>query len=110
MNNLLKQYIIDVDYPEVSGVEHLQMLVTRSQLAAIEAQLSEEEQQMLAAADHKLVVYAKSFLAELNRFVNLNEERQQRRVDPAEWWWYLDVLAQAPTFSKQILTSTLVPA
>ena len=91
MNKLLEQYRIDVDFPEVSGIEHMQMLETRSNLAVIEAQLSLVERQTLEIADQKLATHAVAFLAELNRFVDLAEERQLRHVSPSEWWWYLDV-------------------
>ena len=32
-NNLIDDYEVDVDLPEVSGIEHLDMLLTRSELA-----------------------------------------------------------------------------
>ncbi len=110
MNVLLEQYVVDVDYPEVSGIEHLQMLETRSKLAASEAQLSSAEQRALATADHKLAVYAVAFLAELSRFVDLVEERQRRQVSPNEWWWYLDVLVQAPALPERATVAPLIPA
>ena len=110
MNKLLEHYVVDVDYPEVSGIEHLQMLETRSQLAALEARLSVAEQRALAAADHKLATHAVAFLAELNRFVNLVQERQQRQISPREWWWYLDVLVQVPALPQRATTIALIPA
>ena len=110
MNRLLEQYTVDVDYPEVSGIEHLQMLETRSQLAAIETQLSSAEQRALAGADYKLATHALAFLAELNRFVNLAQERQQRQISPHEWWWYLDVLVQVPALPRRETLAPLIPA
>ncbi|MCE7989618.1 MAG: hypothetical protein DYG89_51380 [Caldilinea sp. CFX5] len=101
MNKLLEQYTIDVDYPEVSGIEHLLMLETRSKLYAHSSQLSADERRLLAAADRKLAVQATKFLHELKRFVNLAEERRQRDVTPEEWWWYLDVLVQAPALPQK---------
>jgi hypothetical protein len=106
MNELLKNYLVDVDYPEVSGIEHLQMLKTRSELAAITESLSTSEQQALANADRKLAMQADKFLAELNRFVDLAAERQRRQTSPDEWWWYLDILVQAP--AVPIRTNELV--
>ena len=96
MNPLLKNYLVDVTHPEVSGLEHLQMLRTRSQLAQIEAGLSAEERAALAEADHRLALHAAQFAAELARFADLTEERRRLQPRPDEWWWYLDVLAQAP--------------
>ena len=96
MNELLKNYLVDVDYPEVSGIEHLQMLETRSQLAKVEPTLSVTERQALAEADHQLATQADKFLMELNRFVDLAQERRRRQPGPDEWWWYLDILVRAP--------------
>ncbi len=96
MNELLKSYLVDVDYPEVSGIEHLQMLKTRSELATITDSLSASEQRALASADQKLAMQADKFLAELSRFVDLAQERQRRQTSPDEWWWYLDILVRAP--------------
>ncbi len=110
MNRLLEQYVVDVDYPAVSGIEHLQMLEVRSQLAAVETQLSTAEQRALAAADYKLATHARAFLAELNRFVNLAQERQQRQIGPQEWWWYLDVLVQVPALPQRDTLAPLILA
>jgi hypothetical protein len=96
MNELLKNYLVDVEYPEASGIEHLQMLERRSQLMEIEATLSAAEQQALANADRQLAIKADKFLHELNCFVVLAQERQQRQVSPDEWWWYLDILVRVP--------------
>jgi hypothetical protein len=106
MDELLKSYLVDVDYPEVSGIEHLQMLKTRSELATITDSLSASEQQALANADQKLAMQADKFLAELSRFVDLATERQQRQTSPDEWWWHLDILVRAPAVPAS--TSELV--
>jgi len=110
MNSLLEQYIVDVDYPEVSGIEHLQMLETRSKLFVVESQLSATERRMLIAADHKLATQALHFLPELERFVNLADERRRRKVISEEWWWYLDVLVQIPALPLRSNKTALVPA
>lgn len=98
MNQLLQNYLIDVQHPGVSGIEHLQMLRTRSQLAEVETTLSPEEHAALAEADRQLAARAAEFAAELSRFVDLVEERRRRQPRPDEWWWYLDILARAPVF------------
>ncbi|MFZ4657847.1 MAG: hypothetical protein ACOYNY_12600 [Caldilineaceae bacterium] len=94
MNRLLAQYTVDVDYPEVSGIEQLLMLETRSKLYAHFSQLSVDERQLLAAADQKLALQSTQILDELRRFVNLAEEWRQRDVTTEEWWWHLDILVQ----------------
>ena len=40
MNQLLAHYCIDVQHPEVSGAEHLEMLQIRDQLAVLEPTLT----------------------------------------------------------------------
>ena len=98
MNRLLENYRIDVKHPAVSGIEHLQMLRTRSQLAKNEPALGPAEQIALAEADRQLAARAAEYAAELSRFVNLAEERRRLQPPPNEWWWYLDILAQTPFF------------
>ncbi|HEX9871662.1 MAG TPA: hypothetical protein VGC99_24290 [Candidatus Tectomicrobia bacterium] len=44
---LLEQYIDDVQHPDVSAFELLDLLQTRSVLATLEAQLSTDERQRL---------------------------------------------------------------
>jgi hypothetical protein len=43
MNRLLAHYGVDVQHPEVSGAEHLEMLQIRDQLARLEPTLTAEE-------------------------------------------------------------------
>ena len=96
MNELLKRYTIAVEHPNVSGFEHLEMLMIRDKLAEQEARLSAEEREQLAAADHKLIAQAMAFCVELSRITDLVYERQRRNVPPSHWWWYLDVVAHLP--------------
>ena len=110
MNPLLKNYMGDVEHPEVSGIEHLQMLRTRSNLAEIESTLDAEERKILAEADRKLVTRAAEFVAELSRFVDLAEQRRRLQPGANQWWWYLDVLAQAPIPLPRSLQPESVPA
>ena len=42
---MLSAYETDVQFPDVSGMEHLDMLLTRSELAKYEPHLTEEERQ-----------------------------------------------------------------
>ena len=98
MNELLQNYVIDTQHPGVSGIEHLQMLHNRSKLAEIEPTLTQEECQQLVAADLLLLFYAKEFWAELSLFIDLAQERQRLNVTRQQWWWYLDIMAQLPTY------------
>jgi hypothetical protein len=97
VNELLQAYVVDTQYPDVSGIEHLQMLRRRSELADLEHTLSREEYRQLAEADARLVTHAATFLTELSRFVDLAAERHRLRIPSSHWWWYLDVLVQVPT-------------
>jgi len=101
MNRLLENYQVDVEFPDVSGIEHWQMLKTRSELAKVEQQLTASERRVLAEADRKLARDAERFFAELSRFVDLAEERRRRKPGPNEWWWYLDILVQVPALSER---------
>lgn len=109
MNQLLKHYFVDVEFPDVSGAEHLQMLQVREELAALEKTLSPAEQQQLAVADRRLLEQASVFYAELSRFIDLVQHRHTHHIPPDHWWWYLDVLAQLPT-GALYLPESLVPA
>jgi hypothetical protein len=99
MNKLVQDYATDTRYPNVSGIEHLQMLHNRSKLARIEASLTSEEKQMLAEADQRLFMQVGEFWEALSRFTDLALERQRLQPPSSHWWWYLDVLAQTPAYS-----------
>lgn len=110
MNKLLERYLIDVEHPDVSGIEHLQMLETRSKLAAVESSLTPSEKKQLIEADRKLAMQTNKFLAELSRFVDLAVERKQRQPEPNEWWWYLDILARVPSLPQRPYQSGVIAA
>jgi hypothetical protein len=107
MNILVKNYSVMVQFPDVSGAEHLEMLQIRDELAQVEFQLSEEEKSLLADADGRLVEQAREFYKELSRFVDLTEKRKFEEITPQRWWWYLDVLAFLPNLEKPELTSSV---
>ena len=96
MNRLLKHYSVDVDFPNVSGIEHLEMLQIRDKLALEEESLSVEEKKLLKEADQKLLKQAALFHAELGRFVDLAQRRRDQEIPPSRWWWYLDVVTELP--------------
>lgn len=96
MNELLKQYLVDVEYPGVSGAEHLQMLQIRDELAEQERAFGPQERKALAAADQRLIEQAVEFYIELARFIDLAQYRQEHQIASDHWWWYLDVVAQLP--------------
>lgn len=96
MNRLVRQYRVSVDFPDVSGAEHLEMLQIRDQLMELQPSLSAEEQEALAEADRLLMRQSAKFHAEVSRFVNLEQERRRRDIPASRWWWYLDVVSNLP--------------
>lgn len=101
MNRWLVHYCVDVQHPEVSGAEHLEMLHIRDRLAEIESTLTSEEQEALVEADRVLVEQASAFYKELLRFLDLAAYRREQRSPPARWWWYLDVVSHLPTLKDE---------
>jgi len=97
MNRFLKHYTTSVKHPNVSGFEHVEMLVMRDKLADIEHTLPPVEKDQLAKADRRLAEQASEFYAELARITDLRYERNQRQIPSSHWWWYLDVLVCAPS-------------
>lgn len=93
MNHLLNNYCVSVEFPDVSGAEHLEMLQIRDRIAEIESDLSAAEKTLLAVADRQLVEKVNDFYRELSHFINLNEIKKDRAISSERWWWYLDVLA-----------------
>lgn len=96
---LLEHYQVDVEFPGVSGAEMLEMLLIRDELAGQEELLTQRERSVLAACDRRLLRQAATFHAELSRFVDLAQRRQENRIAPERWWWHLDVLAELPAGS-----------
>ncbi|MDE0197153.1 MAG: hypothetical protein OXK78_03100 [Caldilineaceae bacterium] len=93
----LSAYEADVDFPEVSGMEHLQMLLTRSELLRADRLLDSEQKTRLARADRKLVQQAQTFYEAIQAIADLASWRERAGgVTPEHWWWYVDVIAQLP--------------
>lgn len=110
MNKDLKHYQVAVQEPGVSGFEVLDMLMLRDRLLTQAVSLSAHEQAQLAAADQQLATHAAEFYTELKQITNLEFERQRRQPTSAQWWWYLDVLLQAPDRLNYLSEPSLVPA
>ena len=94
----LSAYEVDVGFPHVSGMEHLQMLMTRSELRRVGDLLTTEQQVRLANADQKLLQHSQQFHQAIQSIADLTSLREtETGVTPEHWWWYLDVLAQLPS-------------
>jgi len=105
MNYVLKKYCVSVEFPDVSGAEHLEMLQIRDRLAEIESDLSAAEKTLLTKGDRQLIEKVNDFYHELSGFVNLADIRKAEAIPPQRWWWYLDVLVFLPISLKPELTS-----
>ena len=58
---LIQAYEVEVEFSDVSGVEHLLMFIRRSTLAKAEAQLTPEQHHRLLLADRRLLQQAGQF-------------------------------------------------
>ncbi len=94
--HLIEAYEVDVQFPDVSGMELLDMLMTRSEIARNEAHLSEEERQRLSAADTLLLRQVKEVYAAIQGVADLASWRRNENFPVTHWWWYLDVVVQLP--------------
>lgn len=92
----LTQYETDVRFPDVSGMEHLDMLLTRSRIAAVGQELTPEQRGRLSDADQKLLHHADQFYQAIGTVADLAQWRSESAASPEEWWWYLDVLTNVP--------------
>lgn len=106
MNELLEQYTLAVEFPHVSGAEHLEMLHQRDKLFEMEATLSDNEKDALATADQQLVKQAPQFHAALSQFIDFEQRRRSQQIPPTRWWWYLDVLTHLLTSTQKIQPSS----
>lgn len=106
MDKQLKYYLIAVKHPEVSGFEHLEMLLVRDELAQKAHHLTAEQEAQLAKADQLLLSQAAAFHAALSRITDLSQERHRRPPPVDHWWWYLDVLAQLPAPAPPVADRT----
>ncbi len=97
MHVSLKHYLVDTEFPDVSGAEQVEMFQIRDQLATLAPSLSPDEQALLLMVDRRLIQQAAQFHAELCRFIDLAQHRQAHTISVDRWWWYLDVLAQLPS-------------
>ena len=64
---LIAAYEVDVRFPDVSGMEHLDMLLTRSEIARCEPHLTAEQRTRLAEADKVLLQQARPFYQAIQR-------------------------------------------
>ncbi|HOU12086.1 MAG TPA: hypothetical protein PKZ84_03145 [Anaerolineae bacterium] len=95
-DELVTAYETDVRFPEVSGMEHLDMLMTRSEIASIEPHLSAALRERVLQADKQLMSRARQFYDAIQAIADLASWRRSEFTPITHWWWYLDVLAHLP--------------
>jgi hypothetical protein len=93
---LIAAYEVDVQCPDVSGMEHLEMLMTRSEIYRNELHLSGEERERILNADRVLLQNARQFYESIQAIADLDSWRRDEYVTPTHWWWYLDVIVKLP--------------
>lgn len=74
------------------------MLLTRSRIAAGQAELNPEQQNRLLDADQHLLHDAEQFYRSIPQVADLDKWRSESAASPEEWW-YLDVLTSVPQLS-----------
>ena len=109
-NELITAYETDVAFPDVSGMEHLDMLMTRSEIAQHDAHMSNEEWQRVLSADRDLQRQAKQFYTAIQKIADLADWRRQQNMPATHWWWYLDTIIQLPPrLEKSSRRTTIAP-
>ncbi|MBI5565846.1 MAG: hypothetical protein HY870_13200 [Chloroflexi bacterium] len=98
IDQYLTSYEAGTQSPEVSGLEHLNMLMVRDWLAGQAAQQTSAQSARLRAADQTLLKHASQFLQAIRQIADLESWREQEHATSDRWWWYLDVIAYLPLF------------
>ena len=96
LDELIQAYETDVAYPEVSGMENLEMLMTRSEIERHTAHMSAAQRQRIQTADQCLLQQAESFFSSIVKVADLKSWREDEHVPTTHWWWYLDVIVTLP--------------
>lgn len=102
---LISIYETDVQFPDVSGMEHLDMLMTRSEIAQNASHLSDAERRRVQKADALLLRQAEQFYESIRSVADLSSWRRDESVRATHWWWYLDVITQLPVRSELLSQS-----
>lgn len=92
--DLLKSFIVGVNYPNVSGFEALELLDARSAIAEIESKLTKEEKVELEKADSLFLSNVDKLYKSVAQVADLNEMRKRAGIPPSHWWWYIEKLVK----------------
>jgi hypothetical protein len=94
IQQLLDDYADGVEFPEVSGFEILELLDSRSALAARESELDGGQRARLEQADTLFLRNAPMFYENVTTLGNLSDLRRRAAAPCSHWWWYLEKLVQ----------------
>ena len=87
----LMEYLAEsMHHPDVSGFELIEILDIRSQLAAREPVLNDDDKAALETLDRQLLKLADLWLTRISEVADLAQMRKKAHVLPSHWWWYLD--------------------
>ncbi|MDX1399830.1 MAG: hypothetical protein R3204_14985 [Oceanospirillum sp.] len=95
LESLLSAFETDVRFPDTSGMEHFDMLLSRTKLENNRQLLTKEQKERLAAADEQMARQLDSFYAAISQVGDLTDWREKINPPATHWWWYLDVLSHA---------------
>lgn len=95
LEKLLLAYETDTRFPDVSGMEHLDMLLTRTKIEEHKSRLTQEQRERLMIADQNLMQQSNQFYEAICSVADLAAWRESVDAPASYWWWYLDVLAHA---------------
>lgn len=109
VEELIFAYDVATQFPDVSGAEHLDMLLIRSDIENYKSQLTLAQMQRLAVADNRLMRQARAFHLAIGRMANLAQWRTEENAPPSHWWWYLDVFVYAWPNVQYVRTTVSSP-
>lgn len=95
LDALLAAYETDVRFPDTSGMEHLDMLLSRTKLENDKHLLTTGQRERLEAADQQMASQLDVFYAAIVQIGDLAKWREEFDPPATHWWWYLDVLSYA---------------
>ena len=92
--DLLRSFIVGVNYPNVSGFEALELLDARSVIAEVESKLTQEEKVELERADGLFLSNLDKVYKSVTQVADLHEMRKRAGISPSHWWWYIKKLVK----------------
>ncbi|HDH87027.1 MAG: hypothetical protein DRG71_04450 [Deltaproteobacteria bacterium] len=94
----LMEYLKEtMNHPDVSGFELIEILDIRSQLAAREPVLSDDDKTGLETLDRQLLKLSDLLVMRISEVADLAQMRKKAHALPSHWWWYLDEITMRKT-------------